>query len=201
MYLKILAFAFVLSACQPQAPPPPEPPPDVTDPEPPPPEPPPDGLPKPRQPEEYYPLDRVQEIRRELFINLQANAWQGWRDLIYVMEHCPWSLEPNAKAVFPITLDEMKAASVEGATLDREGFEFYNRLPLVNVRCNPAHPEHDVRFCGRSGVLRKRLFAFNERLRAHLELASSLRAALIGQPGYGTYDSLKGWCQYMSRNQ
>lgn len=149
-----------------------------------------------RAPEEYFPLDRVSSIVASLTAALQENAWGGWRDPLYVVEHCGWALEPEADALFPMTALEMRDFADEGGELDRDGALFVVRLPMVNKRCAAEHPEHDPRFCGRSDVQRARLGEFRARLDAHLATARELRDALKDEPGFGTeWNSIKGFCE------
>lgn len=212
--MKLLALSLlllpILTACTPPAEPPPEPPPTTTAPvEPPPPtttappvEPPVEPPPEPggRAPQDYPPLERVPGVVDDLNNALQENAWAGWRDPLYVVEHCADALQPNEGALFPMTSSEMTDFAHVGEGLDSEGAGFLERLPHVNKRCEESHPEHDARFCGRSDVLRSRLGEFRGRLTAHLEAARALADGLSGEPGYGSeFNSIAGWCRIQER--
>lgn len=205
--MRLYAFIFLsLAACTPAESPPVEPP-TTTIPaettstvpvEPPPPSPEPPG----RAPEDYFSLATIQNVVDDLTADLQTNAWAGWRDTLYVAAFCSWALEPAPDALFALTHNEMQAFALLGMELDGEGVGFVSRLPAVNKRCAPAHPEHSQRFCGRSDVLRARLSEFRARLEEHLASASEMRDGLRGQPGYGSeFNSIKGFCSYANANR
>lgn len=145
----------------------------------------------------------------ELFKEIQESASRGWRDFLVLIEHCPWALEPNPGALFPIDYSEAEATASVGAALDREGWGFMQRLGEPNRRCDPDDPEHDPAFGpwppeegeGRTNVRKDRFSnpggtGYRDRLREHLRYASELRSYLNGQPGEGVrWDSIAGWCQ------
>jgi hypothetical protein len=147
-------------------------------------------------PEDYLTLKRAVSVAAELESELQESAWAGWRDIVTVYTVCPWACAPYPDARFPFTVDEMMDLAIEGATLDEAGTQFLGRLAEVNRRCRQEHPEHDLRFCGRSEVRRDRLAAFRSRLSSHLAVARGLRDALAEEPGRGVaWDSIAGWCR------
>lgn len=145
-----------------------------------------------REPEEYFVLSRVEDMRTELTTLLQENAWAGARDPEYVYTNCP----DVADKFFGMSNDDLLAFANEGVELDKEGTGYHMRLPVVNSRCAT-----DSRFCGRSQVRKDRYQEFKARLLAHLTKARELRDNLAGQPGFGEhYNSIKGYCEYVNKN-
>lgn len=154
-------------------------------PEPPKPEPVPEPVPVPDDtatvPEEsfYLRLSRAKELADQLEIDLQENAWAGWRDPDYVASYCP------DVAPLPAS-DVLKKFADEGAELDVEGAGILTRLELEHSK----HP-------GRSVVRKVVWVEFNTRLQDHLDYARDLRNLVKNEPGAGvSYDSIKGWCEY-----
>ncbi|KKL52577.1 hypothetical protein LCGC14_2284080 [marine sediment metagenome] len=169
-------------------------------------EPPPPNVPDPA---EYINLDRVDDIINGTSSRnpglLHGLTFGGWRDPLNVAAKCSDEVEyigfSNAGALHDF--------GVFGMELALEGEDFIvPQLRKVNRRCKENHPQHDLRFCGRSEMRKSRLVKYRgteeePRLDAHLDraamargLAGRCRAKLAANAG-SPYDSIAGWCQSM----
>lgn len=210
--LGTLLLAMLFGCGRGEEPPPPPPPTTTTTvPEPPPPDPPPpDNRADPR---DYVSMERVDGIIDGTAAQvglLHGLTFGGWRDPIYVADHCPWA----AGFLGFVAPEEMRAFGELGAGLTREGEDFVvPQLRKPNRRCDPDGPNHDPRFlrsdgtCGQSEMRKTRLAEFRSRLDPHMDVVddTTARAAacqsdlLRRDPDTGAYDSIRGWCDVMNR--
>jgi hypothetical protein len=129
-----------------------------------------------------------------LIADLQFNWWAGFNDPIHVVSNCPWGVEP----FFGVTPDEMLMFGELGFQLNTQGRGFEFRLPQVNERCNPGHPEYRQQWCKRSMVLRERWQRYDRKLQRHISKAIDFRNAVKHcRDTVGAFDSIKGWCEKM----
>lgn len=167
-------------------------------------EPPDPNLPKPS---DYVNMDRVDDIIEGTSSQnpglLHGLPYGGWRDPLNVAANCPNEVEYIGFS----TPNELVAFGEFGLELTREGEDFIvPQLRKVNRRCDPANPQHDPAFCGRSEMRKSRLEEYRgteeaPRLDAHLKRASDARVlanrclqTLRANGGFA-YDSIAGWCQ------
>lgn len=147
-------------------------------------------------PTDYLHIARARVLADELGDQgnrLQELYWRGWRDLEYGAANCSGRI----KDVFGITAQEMMDLAVHGSTLHHQGLAFKDKLPKTNRRC--ADGGLDA-WCSRSEVRKSVWKVYNTDLTNHMETCEDLRLKLDGQPGFGSkYDSIKGWCKYISR--
>lgn len=179
----------------PELPPPSPPPPDRAD------------------PRDYVSLERIDGIIDGTASApglLHGLAFGGWRDPLYVADHCPWA----ANFLGFVSPDELREFGLFGAALTREGEDFVVvQLRKENRRCDPTNPNFDPRFlrtdgsCAKSEMRKSRLGEYRSRLEPHLEIVDDTRARaatcqaelLERDPITGAYDSIEGWCRVMNR--
>jgi len=129
---------------------------------------------------DYVNPSRLEQLMYEIAIDLQENAWVGWRDPEFCAKKCPdMAPLPGSK--------ELLAMAAIGKALDIEGRLLLERLPRWHRK-----------FPARSSVRKTVLIDFMDRLEAHLERGRQLRV-LVREPG-APYDSIKGWCEHQRKH-
>jgi hypothetical protein len=128
-----------------------------------------------------------------------------WRDPQYVAVHCPWGCLDGSDPLFDFTADEMFKFGELGLELHDAGKHWMERLPKMNRRGDPTHPDYDVRFEKRSDV-RKTNYPdgrvppfkiWQEAFAVHRAQAYVFRDIAQTDPVRDIcgYDSTRGWCQ------
>lgn len=169
------------------------------------------------RPEDYYTLTRAGTFDAENpdvcsnhtgmveEICVDLCPWACWRDPEWVATYCSWGCSDGEDPVFDLTAEDMLAFSKRGLELNRQGEKWMAKLPTMNRRGDPSHPEYNPRFEGRSEV-RKNPYPNGEdpaykkwraEFDAHLAKANEMRDAAQARPirENCAYDSIKGWCQ------
>lgn len=137
--------------------------------------------------------------------------WACWRDPEHVAIHCPWGCLDGSDPLFDLTADEMLRFSQVAQELHDAGKRWMRRLPRVNRRADPSHPEYDPRFEKRSDV-RKTVYPdgrvpefklWQEAHAAHRSQAYAFRYAAQSDPirEICAYDSIRGWCECRNKYQ